>query len=143
LGDILELATPQTVVAVISDHGFKSGRHPTSPYAGDHDPAGIYVFNGGPFAGAASGTADRLPAPRGQRLDLTDIMPTVLAAVGFPIARDFSGSVSRDLARILSAGGALIDTIASYESPRPSDSENVPEVDEATLEQIRSLGYID
>jgi hypothetical protein len=138
LGEILTKATPQTVVAVVSHHGFGADGNPIAACTGAHESEGIYVFAGGPFrdgsfkgrrfsagpsgglpgrSDPAGGASDSIVSGtlKGEPLTLADVTPTIPAALGLPIAADFAGSVSPDLARFLSARGGISDTIATYE----------------------------
>ncbi len=143
LGELVRAAGPDATVIVFSDHGFgPTGR---LPWSGGHGritpgapeaPEGVMIL---------SGPAVR----RGARLDrphVLDLAPTLLYLEGLPVAADMPG-------RILAEGldpTLLRQTaprrIATYEtSPREGAGEELisdPDLDGATIEKLRSLGYL-
>ncbi len=149
IGDLLELTDSRTLVVLLSDHGAKSGRHPLSPGAGVHDTAGIYVMARGGVPTNVEIGAAHSNTVRSQELRLLDIMPTLLAGLGVPVARDFDGVVHREA---LDAAGTLpwrlastreLPSVASYESGRGHDQgERRDGIDASMKEQLRSLGYL-
>lgn len=156
VGRLLAKAGPETIVLVLSDHGATSGAHQTAPGAGIHHPDGIYLFAGGPFdrarleadAAAAAGREDAVdsgypdPRIRGERLALEDVTPTLLAALGHPLARDFDGGPSRLVLRHLRARDRAPELIATYETGEAAARRTDGELDASALEQLRSLGYV-
>ena len=145
VGRLVESAGPETAVVLVSDHGFARGaerpfREPPG-FAGRaalwHVGPGILILAGGPF------TRTELPEVR-----LADIAPTVLAALGLPVAEDLAG---RPL--VAAFGREFLDahpvsTIASYETGgKPVTRVDSPESAagrdaEAQLRRLRSLGYV-
>ena len=89
IGDLLSMADEQTLVVLCSDHGFKSGdRRPDTPGRADvgqaalwHLPSGLLVLRG----------ASVQPGARLSGATILDIAPTVLRALGIPLARDLHG----------------------------------------------------
>jgi predicted AlkP superfamily phosphohydrolase/phosphomutase/tetratricopeptide (TPR) repeat protein len=85
LGRLIELAGPDTTILLVSDHGFRSGRlrpsHPTHVDEAWHRSAGILVA-----AGPALKQDERISGA-----SLFDIIPTVLALLGLPTARNMDG----------------------------------------------------
>ena len=161
LAHLLAGADSNTVTIIVSDHGFKaSGKLPTSGsrkrledaftaeftdsaeqldevtvgQSGVHHLDGIFVAEGGPI----------LPGSK-TNATLFDVTPTVLALLGLPVPADLPGRV---LTEIIDPGfleSYPIRGLQSYE--RLIDREALlagAEVvnDEATLEMLRSLGYI-
>ena len=104
-----QLAGPETLILIVSDHGFGDGpkRHPfrAEPYGGIHWSDGIILA-----AGAGVGPGSSL---RGA--SVLDITPSILAHLGLPVGEDMQGrplfgSSIRSQASIQS-----IQTIPSYE----------------------------
>ena len=97
-------------------------------------PPGIVILHGAPFK-------------RGVRLDgarVHDIGPTVLTALGLPVAEDLEGVVLTDAfsPRFLRVHPPL--TVPSYglrQRPQGTDAE-AAEGEAALLEQLRAIGYI-
>lgn len=142
LGEVLELVDDDTVVLLISDHGF-SGHRGYRGFEGDvavgiemHREDGI-IFVRGPGierGGSIEGAT------------VLDIAPTVLALAGLPVARDMDG---RPLTEAMSA--ALLERrpvvyIDTYEIDGEGGGDAAPvesPVDDEIKEMLRSLGYID
>src|SRR5262249_29592899 len=89
LADVMRVAGDDTLTIVCSDHGFKSGdRRPDTPGRADegqaplwHQPYGVILMHG-PWV------------KRGGAIDgatILDVAPTVLYALGVPLARDLPG----------------------------------------------------
>ena len=150
LGRLLQKAGPNTIVAVVSDHGAQSGQHELAGAAGVHHPYGIYLFHGGPFR---RDSAPELPRERivhadprlnGELLRIEDVTPTLLAALSLPLARDFDGGPSGLVLDAIRSAGNDVPLIATYEdATRAARSEERNDArDEAMMEQLRSLGYV-
>jgi len=141
LGEMLELADENTVVMLISDHGF-AGHRGYAGFEGDvavgvemHRKEGV-IFVTGP--GIETGRAI-------EGAGVLDIAPTVLALSGLPVARDMDG---RPLTEVMSASFleeypvVYIDT---YEVGGGDGDDTEPvesPVDDEIKEMLRSLGYI-
>jgi arylsulfatase A-like enzyme len=92
IGDLLEHADDDTMIMVMSDHGFVTGRRnkesglayeTVSGTHGNAAPPGVLVMSG-------------FGVKRDQQLrraTVLDIAPTLLAAYGLPVARDMPGQV--------------------------------------------------
>ena len=142
LGELLALRGPRTTVVVVSDHGFRSGdeRRKEDHFRvetadADHMIDGLIVVNGPetPVGTKISGA------------DIYDVAPTVLHALGLPVARELNGDVLADAFR----SDVLIDRpvtrVASFEN-RPLARPPLPNHEQgastAMEEMLRSLGYI-
>jgi tetratricopeptide (TPR) repeat protein len=144
LAESIGVLDPDTLVLVLSDHGF----HP--PDAGiREDPADLtagatawhrpYGIVAATTAGAMAGTR---PSPRFGPLGVVsplDIAPTLLAWAGLPVAADMPGHVlpalvppTDRLVRIPSHGAHVLPEAAT-----PASSEAAAE-----LERLRALGYV-
>jgi len=126
LGRLLKALGDDVTVFVVSDHGFRAS---STTSWGDHRPEGIWV---------AAGPGVK---PRGERVELSvlDVTPTVLAALGLPVGRDMDG---RPLPNLFDPGPklAMIDT---WESAEPGVTQQPKkQIDESTVDQLRSLGYV-
>ena len=133
-GELIAKLSPDTRILILSDHGMRStGRRavPGQNPAGDHDPRGIL---------AATGPG----IPVGTNLDdvsSLDLVPTLLALLGLPVASDMPGRVLQELAaedasfRLAwtdSYGTGIGEGRDPVESPASLEYQ----------ERLRALGYI-
>ena len=130
----LDARDERTVLVVCSDHGFRFFR---GNYAHAHKsmepPEGV-VFLDGPGV------------RKGRRIEgatIFDIAPTILHAMGQPVAADMDGGVLKDAL----GPGPAIRTIASYETASGSTTPAAPErehteLDKDVLDDLKTLGYI-
>jgi predicted AlkP superfamily phosphohydrolase/phosphomutase len=85
-GEILSRIDPTSIVIVLSDHGMGAGRRGPRPGvnpAGDHSRDGVLVIAGpGIPAGIDLGTVAQI-----------DMVPTLLAMLDLPVARDMPGRI--------------------------------------------------
>jgi tetratricopeptide (TPR) repeat protein len=142
LGQLLGALAPESVVIVLSDHGFLSG---TSRPAGGradiegqpgkwHRLYGVVMIAG---AGVPAGLLDTAT--------LYDVTPTVLALAGLPAAADMPGS------SLLKRPGRPAASIASYEpvpgappaAPPPAGPAELALADEELLRNLAALGYVE
>ena len=157
LARLLDTVDEDTVVLVVSDHGFRpSGVVPkaTTEYAdsfeeffqnqvdagvvavgqsGTHHQRGLFLAQGGPIVGKGKVDAN-----------LADIAPTVLALLGLPIAEDMPGRVLTEILDPAFLERFPVRTVPSYEEiieRHRIDPDDTPEEDDA-LEMLRALGYI-
>lgn len=161
LAELLKHVDGNTVVLVVSDHGFEASGHlpalkpaekmfagPEAEAAhmrgeiavgqsGKHNVAGILIAAGGPIRRGATVKAS-----------LPDIAPTILAILGLPVPKDMEGRVLEEmlepdfLARYpvkrLDSYETLIDRKAILAAASASGDGS----DEEKQEMLRSLGYI-
>ncbi len=142
LGELLDRASPESTVLVMSDHGFQNGSsRPTDGPADIEGKPGRWHRLYGMILIAGPGIAPG-------RLDtatLYDVAPTVLSLAGLPLAADMKGS---PLLRRPADGDLL--GIASYEAapgavvvePARAGGAAISEADEELLRNLASLGYI-
>jgi arylsulfatase A-like enzyme len=119
-------------VVVLSDHGFQAVTLPHKPLTGHHQTQGAIdglLFARGPGIPAGTSTAGT---------SIYDLLPTVLAWMGLPVADDMVGAPAAFLPN------ARLQRIASYEG-RPIDRlEAGPSGQEGEiLEGLRALGYVE
>ncbi|MFQ5719203.1 MAG: alkaline phosphatase family protein [Acidobacteriota bacterium] len=146
VGRLLAAAGPDTAVILVSDHGFARGaERPVREPAGLsgraalwHVGPGVLILAGAPF------TSTPLAEVR-----LVDIAPTILVALGLPVAENLAGRplLSAIDRRFLDAHP--VASIASYESVgRPVARVEAPASAvgpdaAAAITRLRGLGYID
>jgi hypothetical protein len=155
LGKLLQHVDPQTVVIVVSDHGFQpSGEKPktiarnefeelrkgalekgqvTVGQTGIHHRNGLFLAAGGPIRGNV-----RLKA------ELADLTPTILALLGLPLARDLPGRILEEVLEEDFLQRFPVRYVDSYD-PLVQRAKLAPDatLDESLqLEQLRALGYI-
>jgi hypothetical protein len=129
VADALRFADAQTVVIVMSDHGFENAR-----YHHSRAPDGFFIMAGGPTLAIAER----------QDIHVYDIAPTVLALLGMPVADDMQGQVARRFIDPAFWRQHPVRRIASYEtSPRLTEQAAPIEMDSQTVEHLRALGYVD
>jgi hypothetical protein len=133
LGRLLALLPPDAAVMVLSDHGVGPGDDPEIPGYHDDGPPGMLVLHG---PGVRAGR-------RIEGASLYDVLPTLLASLGLPIADDLRGSVLEQAF----CPGALppVRRVPSYEDgtryvpARPATTRLQRDV----LDQLESLGYVE
>jgi len=161
LAELIRRIDPETVVMVVSDHGFQaSGKLPsqkppapelfTGPAAasaamdgmiavgqsGKHHLDGLFLAAGGPIR-------------RGVRIEATlyDVAPTVLALLGLPVPADLPGRVLEEAIDPAFLARHPVRRIASYETlidraALRGAAAAPPGQEEEKVELLRSLGYI-
>jgi len=144
LGEILARLSPDTVVLVLSDHGFQNGlsRPKDDPPYVEGKP-GLWHRRYGIFIAAG-------PVIKPGPLDTTsllDIAPTVLYLSGLPLAEDMPGRVIKEAIRDDFLARHPARTLPSYEGIGRRLEETRPVVassdtDQELVENLRRLGYI-
>ena len=135
IGLLTRQADERCLVILVSDHGFVTGRRADSPnISGVHwnaAPPGVIVMAG---AGIAPGT-------QLDRGSVVDLAPTILHAMGLPVARDMDGRVASVIEQL---GGPPVQQLDSYEGEaRSVDAVPIPSGhDEAIIERLKALGYL-
>jgi predicted AlkP superfamily phosphohydrolase/phosphomutase/tetratricopeptide (TPR) repeat protein len=144
LGEVLANLSPDTVVIVLSDHGFQSGGsrpRDDPPYIEGkpglwHRRYGIVIIAG---PGIKPGHLDTT--------SLLDVAPTVLYLAGLPVAGDMPGRVIKEAIDESFLKRYPVSLIPSYEGVGRPLEENRPMVasgaaDQELVENLRSLGYV-
>jgi len=142
LGELLEKRGKNTVVMVISDHGFRTGderlkenRFDIAVADQSHMPDGIICLNGPGIQ----------PGARIRGADIYDVAPTILHLLGLPVAQDMKGHVLEDAFTSDYRKKHPTATTPTYETG-PWDRGDEIVVDKAAgkklEEMLRSLGYI-
>jgi len=128
VASFMEAAAPNTILMVISDHGFDEIMMPTGHYNHMNSPPGVFICSGPGIK----------PGYRIEGAHDYDILPTILQLMGFPTARDFDGKA---LTEILT-DSAKVETIATYETGRRASHQILQSaVDESYKERLKALGY--
>jgi arylsulfatase A-like enzyme len=137
IAPLLARADAHTIVVLLSDHGFVTGHRPDSPnISGTHfrtAPPGVLVMAGGGIPeGGAFG-----------RVTVMDLVPTMLHALGYGVGRDMDGLVLPAVAE--ATGSRAVEYVDSYDAyqERAVSDPIATKYDEAILEKLRALGYID
>ncbi len=132
LGRFLAAQAPDTTVAIVSDHGFRSfvrekaGVKRSVAY---HEREGVYVMSGPDFRRGA----------RGPDLSVLDLAPLWLHGLGLPASRDMPGRLPLEL---FASETRERQRIASYGGHADAAVSSTSGADEAIVEQLKALGYV-
>jgi predicted AlkP superfamily phosphohydrolase/phosphomutase len=134
LGRFLAAADADTLVLVVSDHGFGPGRNFYDAnwfLSGTHRAEGIIAAWG----------ANVRPSARIPDATLFDVAPTVLAALDLPVGRDMEGRVLGEMFE----RPPEVHTVASHDpgGPRPAQAPIESPDRDALRERLRALGYLE
>lgn len=128
-------AAPDATVVVVSDHGFQvEGTGPQQPRIYHHmqGPPGMFL---------AAGPAFR--PGRVEGLSVYDVMPVLAAVKGFPIADDLPGRIPAGMFDPVQIDTHALRRVATYGRRRAGPAPApVAATDEAALERLRALGYV-
>jgi len=144
VGELMDAVDPNTIVVVISDHGFASGdRRPTDvPPDIEGKPGRWHTLEGIVIAAGPGIPGGRLKNDP----SIMDVAPTLLALLSLPRATDMPGRAIPEI-----AGGSLIPKppiaeIATYERPAsdrgPVRTPEESAVDAEMLAKLTALGYV-
>jgi predicted AlkP superfamily phosphohydrolase/phosphomutase len=136
VGKYLARIDPRTLLIVCSDHGFRfyKGAY-AHAHRGMQPPEGVLFL-----AGAGVRPGQRLTGPT-----LYDVAPTILWAMGQPVARDMDGAVLLPAFDARLARRFPVAWVPSYETREPAPGEaraSDEKLDREALEDLRTLGYI-
>jgi predicted AlkP superfamily phosphohydrolase/phosphomutase len=134
VGKFLKRAPRGSKIIIVSDHGFSLSCECFGHYCPE-PPDGILIMKGD---GIKKGFEIK-------NATIYDITPTILYIFGMPIAKDMDGKVILDAFQPDFKKQREITFIESYEKVIKSEKEERyrnRKLDEETLEQLRSLGYI-
>jgi predicted AlkP superfamily phosphohydrolase/phosphomutase len=127
VGRVVQHADDNTIVIVMSDHGFEDR------YDHERGPEGFFVMAGGPVQ----------HIEERQRISVYDIAPTILALQGIPVPQDMDGEVSTSLVPPSFWVDHPVRHVPSYEARGEQNSvEATSDMDEEVLDRLRALGYI-
>jgi predicted AlkP superfamily phosphohydrolase/phosphomutase len=131
IGRLIEGFGDDALVLVVSDHGFEAGARLVF-LTGQHETAAAahgVLFACGPAVPAA---------PAAGPVTINDVAPTVLAALGLPVATDMAGRPAAFLdvpapAEVASYDGLRVERVSAKASA----------VEGQMIEQLRELGYLE
>ncbi len=138
IGDFLALASKNTVVIVVSDHGYDAAP-PAKPgekqeHEHWHDRNSVFFARGGPIKEGATLNPGRT---------LVDVTPTILALLGQDVATDLDGHVMTELFDENFLKQHPVRSIDSY-GPRIRDwyPTSGSDDDQALVDRLKQLGYM-
>jgi len=144
LGRFLERAGPDTVVVVVSDHGFQFRNY------------GFYHYALGPPGARAPGSVETLAPPgvvflwgppirAGVRLgyaSVFDVTPTALYLMGLPVGKDMDGRVLVEALSPELLAARPVEWVPTYDTGTRGGAPRESPVDEEILEELETLGYV-
>jgi hypothetical protein len=136
LGRLMEKLGPDTVLLVVSDHGFQFRSYGFNHYddgrGGVKAPSGVFFVWGPPVR----------PGSRLETPTLFDVGPTALYLLGLPVGRDMDGRVLTEAFSSELVSGRPVAWIESHDEGSRTASDRESPVDEEVLRELRSLGYV-
>ena len=139
VGRILETTSDNTIIIVLSEHGYLMQKVEPGWMPGSQEElysdTGIFAIAGpGVDAGIKLGNVRQY-----------DVVPTALALLGLPKADDMDGEVLKKAFDAGRSAGFPAEEIDTYESPgfKPERTQPGKAIDAELLDRLRSLGYID
>lgn len=130
LGRFMDAADENTVLIVVSDHGWSYNPKNIGHY---HAPDGVLIASG---PGIKNGELQQEPS-------VADIAPTTLALLGIAVAQDLDGQV---IDAMLSDNVPVTTTYTygSYDAPTPPSAlgMDLREDDAQAIKRLKALGYI-
>ena len=136
LGRLMEKLAPDTVLIIVSDHGFQFRNYGFNHYddgrGGVKAPPGILFLWGPPVR-----PGGKLEVPT-----LFDVGPTALYLLGLPVGRDMDGRVLTEAISGEFLSRRPVAWIPSHDEGTRAGSDRESPVDEEVLRELRSLGYV-
>jgi predicted AlkP superfamily phosphohydrolase/phosphomutase len=130
LGQFLSVLDSNTVIIIVSDHGFDHGlqRH-NLIYDHLKAPPGVFIISGDGIK------QDTLIS----NVSVRDITPTILYLFGLPIGKDMDG---RAVTEVVSQEPTPVSYVDTYDTKnRGRGRMESSQMDKAILEKLRALGY--
>jgi hypothetical protein len=140
LDAFLRLLDDDAFVLLLSDHGFGPGLGKYEVKSGD------YISGNHRFEALLilSGPAIREDAPQIRQITHFDVLPTMLAYLGLPVARDLPGEPLLEYFEEGFLDPSSLRFVESYgDGPGRAAGARRSQHDEEILEELRSLGYIE
>ena len=129
VGRLLAMMDPNTIVIVVSDHGFNHGMEPNGNYNHPDAPPGVFLIKGG----------DSKKGGQITTASVRDVTPTILQLFGLPVGRDMDGRV---ITEAFDLQNIPITWVNTYDTaPRDLGRVEPSRMDEAIQERLRALGY--
>lgn len=136
LGRLMEKLGPDTVLLVVSDHGFQFRNYGFNHYddgrGGVRAPPGV-LFVWGPPVRAGG----KLEVPT-----LFDVAPTALYLLGLPVGRDMDGRVLTEAFSPSLFSRRPVAWVSTHDQGTRLAADRESPVDEDVLRELRSLGYV-
>jgi hypothetical protein len=137
LSRVLDQEESRLSILVLSDHGFRANADPSrATSSGWHRPQGLLLAEGHEFRrGALLAEAS-----------VIDVTPTILVALGLPVAEDMDGQPALDLFTEEFRAAQAMQSVPSYEpevSRLRAQATHVSAVDDEILDRLRALGYLE
>lgn len=151
LGKLAAMLSPTDSLVLLADHGFRWGRdRPTTGESGTLTRSAV-LWHRPPGAFVVAGAVAR-PGGRGQ-LSTPDVLPTLLATLGLPPARDLSGRAASWALRDTPAAAAdrpksidwALGELVDAPTQRPallSATQTSPASEAEAVARLRALGYV-
>ncbi len=133
--DVLAAGWPDGAIEVAGRPTTVAGSFSRQRFSGDHDPIGIFIAAGGPFAAVAE---------RGE-LSVLDVAPLLFHLTGRGVPEDLEGRVPVELLRADALSARPVRSVSADTYPGlPSPAESGDDAPSAELmEKLRSLGYVE
>jgi predicted AlkP superfamily phosphohydrolase/phosphomutase len=136
LGRLLEKLGPDSVLLVVSDHGFQFRNYGFNHYddgrGGVKAPPGVLFLWGPPVR-----PGGKLEVPT-----LFDIAPTALYLLGLPVGRDMDGRVLTEAFSPEVFSRRPVAFVSTHDRGGRTGSDRESPVDEEVLRELRALGYV-
>jgi len=136
LGRLMAQAEPDTVLIVLSDHGFQFRNYGFNHYddgrGGVRETPGVIFLWGPPVMAGV-----RLQGPT-----LFDVAPTALYLLGIPVGRDMDGRVLTEALEPALLASRPERFVATHDTGTREGGTRESPVDEEVLRELRALGYI-
>ncbi len=136
LGRIMDEVGPDTILIVVSDHGFQFRSYGFNHYddgrGGVKAPSGILFLWGPPIR----------PGSRPELPTLFDVAPTALYLLGLPVGRDMDGRVLTEVLRPELLSARSVAWVSTYDDGSRTGGVRESPVDDQVLRELRALGYI-
>ena len=142
LGQFIALLEANTVLIVVSDHGFDNEMLPTGHYhhikpdfPGESEEFHVIDSHPGIFIASGPGIKENYTA---EDITVLDITPTILAVMGLPYAADMDGKAALEIFQ----QPMEMDTITTYGRPMFDDTIMETSVDKDVRDKLKALGYV-
>jgi hypothetical protein len=132
IGDVLAVVPDDVMIVMLSDHGFEDR------YQHVRAPDGFAILAGPPVLRPGSGGVSG-------RITVYDVAPTVAMLLGLPLAEDLVGQVRTDLLDPAFVEAHPVRRVSTWEREGRDAGSTASDdrvVDEAELERLRAVGYI-
>jgi hypothetical protein len=136
IGQLIADRDEDTTVLVLSDHGWeRMPDHDGRPtYGHEQEPPGVFVAAGLGIA----------PVGRVEGARILDIAPTLFYLLGLPISDELPGRILDEILDPARRAAAPPRSVASYEvGPPILRAPAVSDEDDAMIENLRALGYVE